>query len=196
MGIRLERKVKNSHPIINPPGSVPSITYGASSGMDPPYHLPDDFLSLPSPIIQKQIIDFKKTDLPDYDGYFACILDNVLSADECAELIRAVKAQTNGEWEQATIKVGFGMQEVDPESRLCGRIIWDNKDLASRIWARCRDHVPEILELKDRPEITGGGHLMKDWTFRPIGLNDSMRFLRYFDGNYFRRKIAVDRQLR
>lgn len=160
--------------------------------MDSPYQLPDDFLALPRPTIQKQIIDFKTTDLPDYEGYFACILDNVLSANECADLIKAAKAQTNGEWEQATIKVGFGMQEVDPESRLCGRIIWDNKDLASRIWARCRNHVPEILELKDRPQITGGGQLMKDWTFRLIGLNDSMRFLRYFDGNYFRRKIRMD----
>ena len=86
-------------------------------------------------------------------------------------------------------QVGFGMQEVDIESRSCGRIIWDNGELLAKVWARCQDQVPEILILKDQPGITGRGYLKKDWTYTLSRLNDRMRFLRYFDGNYFRRKF-------
>lgn len=156
--------------------------------MDTPYQLPHDFLSTPRSDIKKQIIDFKEAGLPEYDGYYACILDNVFSVEECANMVRAVKAQTNGEWQQATINSGFSGQEVDTESRLCGRIIWDNEELASKIWARCQDHVPENLEVEDAPHITGSNLLMKGWTFRPVGLNPSLRFLKYHDGNYFRRE--------
>ncbi|KAL8986753.1 MAG: hypothetical protein Q9177_003981 [Variospora cf. flavescens] len=154
--------------------------------METPYQLAPDFLSTPSPEVEKQVINFKASDLPEYEGSYACILDNLFSAEECADMIRAVKAQTNGEWQQATINSGFSGQEVDIESRLCGRIIWSNEELASKIWARCRDYVPEILEVKDAPHITGGTLLMKGWKFALDGLNESMRFLRYFDGNYFR----------
>ncbi|KAL9593286.1 MAG: hypothetical protein Q9219_007619 [cf. Caloplaca sp. 3 TL-2023] len=157
--------------------------------MDPSQTRYQNFLSTPSPNITKHTIDFAATDIPEYEGYYACILDNVLSPTECANLVRAAKAQTkDGEWQQATINAGFSGQQVDPETRLCGRIIWDNELLASRIWARCRDHIPELLLLRDKPGITGGGgHLMKeDWSYELQGLNPSMRFLRYFDGNYFR----------
>ncbi|KAI4088516.1 MAG: hypothetical protein LQ344_006030 [Seirophora lacunosa] len=156
--------------------------------MDTPYQLPQNFLSHPAPEVEKQIVDFKASDLPEYHGYYACILDHVFSAEECADMIRAAKAQTDGEWQQATINSGFSGQEVDTESRLCGRIIWSNEELAAKIWARCQPHVPEILEVKDAPHITGGTLLMKGWKFGLIGLNESMRFLRYFDGNYFRRR--------
>ena len=156
--------------------------------MDFSYQLPHDFLSVSGPEIKKHIIDFKETELPEYEGYYACILDNVLSADECANLIRAAKAQVNGEWQQAMINVGSGSQEIDTETRSCGRIIWDNGELLSKIWARCQNLVPEILELKDKPGITGSGWLKKGWTYRLTRLDERMRFLRYFDGNYFRRQ--------
>ncbi|KAL9012148.1 MAG: hypothetical protein Q9173_003061 [Seirophora scorigena] len=155
--------------------------------MDTPYQLPQNFLSHPGPEVQKQIVDFKASDLHEYQGYYACILDHVFSAEECAAMIRAVKAQTDGDWQQATINSGFSGQEVNTQSRLCGRIIWSNEELAAKIWTRCQAHVPEILEVKDAPHITGGTLLMKGWKFALIGLNESMRFLRYFDGNYFRR---------
>ncbi|KAL9580581.1 MAG: hypothetical protein Q9212_004411 [Teloschistes hypoglaucus] len=150
------------------------------------YQLPRNFLSGLSPNIEKEIINFKDTELPEYEGYYACILDNVLTAEECTNLIRAAKARSYGEWEHAMINTGYGGQQVDPETRSCGRIIWSNQQLVSKIWARCREHVPEILELKDRRDITGHGFLTQGWTYRMTRLNDSMRFLRYLDGNYFR----------
>ena len=159
--------------------------------MQAPYQLPHNFLAIANPCVSKHVIDFEKVGLPEYEGYYACILDNVFTAEECAIMIQAVQAQTNGEWQQATINSGFTGQEVDSETRLCGRIIWDNADLAAKIWARCQEHVPEIHQVKDAPHITGAGLLMKGWRFGLVGLNSSMRFLRYFDGNYFRRESRI-----
>ena len=158
--------------------------------MDPLHQRYQGFLSAARPNIKKQVIDFTMTELPEYEGHYACILDNVLSADECANLIRAAKAQTDGEWEHATINTGYNGQQIDTESRSCGRIIWNNDELAKRIWARCQVHVPEIIELKNRPLVVGAGHLMKDWALKVVGLNPSMRFLKYLDGNYFRRESS------
>ncbi|KAL9613340.1 MAG: hypothetical protein Q9167_002101 [Letrouitia subvulpina] len=148
------------------------------------YKLPKDFLLGSSSEITKQIIDFKGNELPEYEGYYACILDNALSADECGELIRAAKAQTNGEWQLAMINSGSGRQEVDLGSRSCGRIIWDDPEIVSRIWARCQGLVPELHELRDRPSITGTGPLKKGWSYRLTRLNERMRFLRYFDAHF------------
>ena len=158
------------------------------TNMQTPYQLPHDFLPIANPDVSKQVIDFKEVGLPEYEDYYACVLDNVFIADECATLIQAVKAQTNGEWQQATINSGFSGQEVDSETRLCGRIIWDNADLAAKIWARCQEHLAEIHTVKDAPHITGPGLLTKGWRFGVVGLNPSMRFLRYSDGNYFKRE--------
>ena len=66
----------------------------------------------------------------------------------------------------------------------------DDGEVVAKIWARCRDAVPEIFELKDRPKITGSGGLNQDWTYRLSRLNERMRFLRYLDGNYFRRLLS------
>ncbi|KAL8971871.1 MAG: hypothetical protein Q9183_000842 [Haloplaca sp. 2 TL-2023] len=154
--------------------------------MEYEYHLPRNFLSAPGPEVDKHTIDFEETELAEYEGYYACVLDNVLTAGECIDLIRAAKARSYGEWPHATINASYGRQELDAETRSCGRIIWADSKLVSKIWARCQSHVPEILELKDKPGITGNGFLQKGWTYSLTRLNESMRFLRYLDGNYFR----------
>lgn len=129
--------------------------------MNRSHQLPEDFLLGSLPAITKQTIDFKKTELPEYKDYYACILDNVLSAHEWGELIRAAKAQTDGEWQLAMINSSSDRQVVDLESRSCGRIIWDDPEMVSRIWARCQGLVPELHELEDKTSITGDGPLKK-----------------------------------
>lgn len=158
--------------------------------MDFSYKLPDDFLSHPLSGITKQIINFKASELPEYEDCYACVLDNVLTANECAKLIKSAEAQTNGKWAQAMINVGYGRQKLDTETRSCGRIIWDDRELVSKMWARFQDQVPEILELKDQPGITGGGPLKKGWVYKMTRLNERMRFLSYVEGNYFRRESS------
>ena len=152
------------------------------------YTLPADFLSNQGPEIKKEVVNFKQTELPEYDGLYAVILDNVLTAEECSQLIRAAESHTKGVWEQAMINVGNGKQVFAPESRDCGRIIWDDKELVAKIWTRCRDHVPEVVELKENAKITGYGPVKRKETWRLSRLNERMRFLKYVQGNYFRRE--------
>lgn len=160
------------------------------SAMDS-YELPNDFLSGRGPEITKEIVDFKKTAIPEYDGLYACILDDVLTATECAQLIRAAESRNQGVWGQAMINMGNGRQQVALEARDCGRIIWDDRELVAKIWARCAPLVPEILELKDQAKVTGYGPVKRKETWIFSRLNERMRFLKYVEGSYFRRKHGI-----
>ena len=164
-----------------------SGTYHNLSALDS-YSLPSDFLLGPGPEISKTTIEFKSTKLPEYDGLYACVLDFVLTAEECAQLIRAAESRTKGIWEQAMVNAGNGRQEFHPSTRDCGRVIWDDKELVAKIWARCQDAVPEIAELKDIAKVTGYGPVKRKERWKLSRLNERMRFLKYVEGNYFRRK--------
>ncbi|KAF7186021.1 hypothetical protein HII31_12650 [Pseudocercospora fuligena] len=150
--------------------------------------LPDDFLAKPAPGITVNKIDFAKTTLPEYKGLYAVTLDNVLSPDECKQLIAAAEDTTKGEWERAMINVGGGRQQLMTDSRNCGRIIWDSKEVVAKVWKRI-EHIPEVQEivrLQNVPDIFGNGPAKRSevWTFtRP---NERMRFLKYVGGEYFR----------
>ncbi|KAL9039339.1 MAG: hypothetical protein Q9180_002586 [Flavoplaca navasiana] len=151
-------------------------------------NLPSDFLIKPTPALQirKSIINFRETALPEYERLYAAVLDNVFSRDECDELIRAAEATTHGHWEQAMINVGNGEQKLIPDARDCGRIIWDDRDVVARIWARVKDDVPEIALVHNMPFVTGYGPVKRKETFHMTRLNERMRFLKYTSGQYFR----------
>ena len=152
------------------------------------YELPKDFLLGQGPRIHKATVDFKEIPLPGYDGLYAVILDHVLTPNECRQLIDAAEARTKGAWEPAMINMGNGKQGFNPYQRDCGRIIWDDRDLVSRIWARCSNAVPEVHELQNRPKITGWGPTKRKETWRVSRLNERMRFLKYEQGNFFARE--------
>lgn len=151
-------------------------------------NLPDDFLTSAAPNITVNRIDFANTTLPEYAGLYAVVLDNVLDSEDCQQLIAAAEATTNGEWERAMINIGGGRQELRPDSRNCGRIIWDSRDVVAKVWKRI-EHLPEVQEivrLENVPKIFGNGPAKRGevWTFsRP---NERMRFLKYIGGEYFR----------
>ena len=153
-----------------------------------PFTLPEDFLQGLGPKIEKQNINFKEACLPEYDGLYAVILDNVLSKGECDTLVRATEARTNGLWEQAMVNIGNGEQELDTWTRNCGRIIWDDGELAAKIWSRVKDAVPEIQYLRGKPEVTGKGPAKRKETMQMTRLNERIRFLKYGEGQYFRRE--------
>lgn len=142
------------------------------------FTLPTSFLKGPGPTISKEIVDFKKTSLPEYDAHFAVILDNVFTEEECNTLVRAAEASTNGKWEQAMVNVGNGRQRTIKDVRDCARIIWDDRDVVGRIWGRIKDSVPEIENFMHR---TGN-------MWQMTRLNERMRFLKYGEGQYFRRE--------
>ncbi|KAL8645693.1 MAG: hypothetical protein Q9226_007187 [Calogaya cf. arnoldii] len=154
----------------------------------PSFKLPSDFLLKPNSGLQvrKTIIDFKGTPVPEYQGLYAAILDNAFSREECDALIRAAEATTAGQWEQAMINIGGGKQMLIPDARDCGRIIWDDKDIVARIWARVKDSVPEIALLNNMPHVTGNGPAKRKEVLHMTRLNERMRFLKYTSGQYFR----------
>ena len=148
-----------------------------------------DFLSQPRNITKK-VIEFKDTDIPECDGLYATVLENVFTEAECQTLIKMAESTTGGEWEAAMVNIGGGRQMTIKDTRDCGRIIWDDSDMVARIWARVKDQVPEILTLKHRPDVTGNGPARRNETWTMSRLNERMRFLKYGEGQYFRRKTS------
>lgn len=150
--------------------------------------LPDDFLASPVPDIAVTRIDFSQTNLPEYGDLYAVILDNVLSSDECDQLLKAAEATTEGEWERAMINIGGGRQRLMTDARNCGRIIWDSREVVAKVWGRIEKvpEVQEIVRLENVPKIFGNGPGKRGevWTF--TRLNERMRFLKYVGGEYFR----------
>ena len=146
-----------------------------------------DFLLQPTEIT-KVVIDFKKTDLPEYKGLYAIVLDNVFTEQACQTLINMAESTAGGKLEEAMVNVGYGRQRSIKEIRDCGRIIWDDFDMVATIWARIKDQVPEILTLKDQSLITGYGPVRRNETWKMSRLNERMRFLKYQEDQYFKRK--------
>ena len=146
-----------------------------------------DFLLQPTEIT-KVVVDFKTTDLPEYKGLYATVLDNVFTEQACHTLINMAESTTHGEWEEAMVNIGNGKQRTIKDTRDCGRIIWDDSDMVATIWARIKDQVPEILTLKNQSHITGYGPVRRNETWKMSRLNERMRFLKYQEGQYFRRK--------
>ena len=147
-----------------------------------------NFLSGPGPEIAVQRIDFTKTTLPELNGLYAAVLDNVLSAPECAQFVEAAEATSNGLWEQALVNVGMGQQVLMKVVRDCRRIIWDDEEVVARLWDRVKAYVPEIETLKNMPYVTGMGPTRRKEVWKAVGLNERMRFLKYGAGQYFRRE--------
>lgn len=87
--------------------------------------IPEDFLKITPPDAQDitiQRIDFLNSTLPEYDGYYATVLDNVLSPSECENLLAlAVESSPKGDWEPALLNAGIGREILAPKIRLCDR---------------------------------------------------------------------------
>ncbi|KAL8732199.1 MAG: hypothetical protein Q9166_002946 [cf. Caloplaca sp. 2 TL-2023] len=150
------------------------------------FTLPSDFLADPKVDVQIRKIDFSNTPLPEYKGLYAVVIDNAFTKAECDDLIRAAEATTGGKWEQAMINVGNGEQMLVQDARDCGRIIWDDRHVVAKIWARVKDCVPEIALLRGMAHVTGNGPVKRNETWFMSRLNERMRFLKYTKGQYFR----------
>jgi len=149
--------------------------------------LPSTFLqtALPTPPILEHI-DFS-TSIPNYEGCYAALAHNVLTPEECKQLLAAAAASSDkgSGWERATIN-SYGKLVLDESVRSCDRIIWDNQEVISRVWKRC-----EALFLPDIQVINGNNPLHIGWgARRGVNLrftrpNERMRYLRYGPGEYF-----------
>jgi len=147
-----------------------------------------DLLTGPSPPnCTAEPVDFTKGGLKEYSNCYATIIHNLLSSEECNAFLQAAEFTTNGEWELAMVNVGGGRQQLDTDTRNCGRIILDDFVLAKRLQDRIIPHLPaEIITLKEVAHITGKGPAKRKEIWQLSRLNERLRFLKYTSGMYFR----------
>ncbi|KAI1457814.1 hypothetical protein F4805DRAFT_474905 [Annulohypoxylon moriforme] len=115
------------------------------------------------------------------------IIDNILTRDECAELLKLVNPPGNEEWPPAAVTAFDGTQILDTSSRFCGRIFYTSKVIGSRLLERVLPFLPpEVVTLKDAPDITGQYPVIRKETWRICRLNEKLRFLKYGPRQYFK----------
>lgn len=142
------------------------------------------------PSATARIIDFKKTNLGAYEDFFAMVIDNLFTPDECAALLSVVQPPTAAgdkpSWPPATVTAYNGTQFVDLASRDCGRIIHNSQTLADALLGRILPHIPPaVARLNNTPEITGQLAAVNGETWEIARLDSALRFLRYESGQYF-----------
>ncbi|OTB07276.1 hypothetical protein M426DRAFT_318295 [Hypoxylon sp. CI-4A] len=145
-------------------------------------------LSNPSPAsIKPHIINFNETEVDEYAGYFAMTIDDVLAKKECEDLLKLISPPNNDIWPPATVTAYNGTQILDLKSRFCDRIIYQSQTLADRLLERILPHIPpEVVTLKDSPDITGQSPIIRKEAWQISRLADGLRFLRYRPGQYFK----------
>lgn len=180
--------------------------------------IPADFLSLTAapplpdtkPITLTPIV-WAETALPEYEGRYAVVLDNVLSPAECRQLIELAETSVDmtrvaegvrNPWKPAMVAAGAGYEVLDSKYRNSDRIVWDRQEVVDRLWARClQGEVGETLRAKlavldNDDNVVGVIRKGKSWTtqnsrWEMRGLNRRMRFLRYGPGQFFRRESTL-----
>jgi len=157
-----------------------------------PVQIPSNFLKAHTAAesIQVERVDFATSTLPEYASCYATVLDNVLSAAECAELLRlAVLSSPTGSWAPALLNVGVGVEMLETEVRHCDRIIWDEQEVVKRIWDRCllaQGIREELGRIEKQPSIQSQRAADRGEKWRMVRVNERMRFLKYGAGNYFK----------
>ena len=149
--------------------------------------LPKGFLDGPASNVIRSRVDFTKGGLPEYEGAWAVVLDGVLSQEECDTIVAAAEETTNGTWERAMVNIGGGFQALYEDTRKCGRIMWDNKELAEKLLQRIdKEVLSEIDRLEKWSVVTGYGPFKRNEVWKMTRLNERLRFLKYTGGEYFK----------
>lgn len=174
-----------------------------------PVDIPAEFLApLTDPSIMKvERVDFANSVLSEFSKLYAVVLDNVLSQEECDELVHLAELSAGGHgedglvndgWIPAMVNAGPGREFFVPDYRNSDRIVWDNTVLTERLWKRIMqaEEVKEQLSVLDGEEyypVVGDGATRRGerWVVSKNGLNERMRFLQYRAGQYFRSRILL-----
>ena len=163
-----------------------------------PVFTPDSFLApLPDPsTIKVSEIDFEDSPLPEYKSLYAVVLDNVLSQEECDQLLlmseMSVGAHRGGDepknngWKPAMVNAGRNHEVLALDYRNSDRIIWDDHVIAQRLW----DRVMQGEGMKEYFSVLEGEKYLPvcgdRWKVTKQGLNERLRFLKYGPGQFFR----------
>ncbi|KAF8651910.1 hypothetical protein AX16_004555 [Volvariella volvacea WC 439] len=163
---------------------------------------------------QVEWIDFSQTPLSkSYSTFYAKVLDNLFSEQDCLDLIAfATNAnssspatsdgQTNsssdlppqdaGGWQPAGLSMNAadGSQTVHSNFRNSDRILKIDNAVSQRIYEKIRPHVEEIHEIDSVGSRWAGivGKIGKKQgpTWRLVGVNPRLSFLKYGPGHYFK----------
>ncbi|EAU86321.1 hypothetical protein CC1G_08045 [Coprinopsis cinerea okayama7 len=131
------------------------------------------------------LIDFSETPLSsNYSGFYAKILDDVFSLEECKELAGLV-----GDWEPAGLSAEGPTQTVHKEFRNSDRCLVFNREVAEMVYQRLRPLVEEIHRIEPTSQfglIIGKAGRKQGPTYELIGVNERLSFLRYGPGHYFK----------
>ena len=106
--------------------------------------------------VHAPIVDWSKTPLTaDYEGPYVKILDNVFTAEECAELIAL--AESDAKWEQAAVHYGLGPNDkyVDTKYRNSQRILRFDKAAAAKLYERLQPYVQELAKIEGGEDWAG-----------------------------------------
>ena len=91
-------------------------------------------------------IDFSQTPLATpYSPFYAKIIDNVFTPNECADLIAL--ASSTGDWSPAGLSAEGPTQTVHTNFRNSDRMLVINDEVSSRIYEKLRPLVDEISEI-------------------------------------------------
>lgn len=175
-----------------------------------PIDIPDTFLAplLDPSSIKVKRIDFANTVLSEYEDRHAIVLDNLLSKEECDQLIHMAELSAGGHtgeeppknngWVTAMVNAGPGHEFHAPDYRNSDRIIWDEREITQRLWRRVLQGEgieEEILTLHGEEYVTVIGRTAfnhgERWVATEHGINERMRFLRYGPGQFFRRMWTI-----
>ncbi|CAJ2506507.1 Uu.00g006370.m01.CDS01 [Anthostomella pinea] len=146
------------------------------------------FLSGPAPeSVATRVIDFNETDVDICGDYFAMVIEDLFTPEECSKLLALVRKPDNAPWPPAVVTAFDGSQHVDVSSRHCGRIIYYSTRLAEKLLQRVVPHLPpEIVTLENHPDVTGQYPVLRGETWTISRFTEDIKFLKYEPGNYFR----------
>lgn len=106
---------------------------------------------------------------------FVSLTEEALPGPLCDELIERIEAEKPA---AAPILMGGGREVMRPDVRNNERVIFDDAELAQRLFARTREAVPERLE---EGLLVGFNERFRGYRYRR-----GQRFAPHFDGSYFR----------
>lgn len=104
--------------------------------------------------------------------HFAIVIDNVLSEKECLDWIKTTEKAGYG---AALVNVGGGRQQRMDDVRNSSRCIVDDPATAIELWNRVQSFIPANRK-PNKMNFT-------EW--KPIEVNERLRFLRYDPGEFF-----------
>jgi len=142
-----------------------------------------------SSVVNAPVFDWSTTPLAHfYNGFYLKVLDNFFTSEECAALIAL--AESDNSWKQAAVHYGLGANEnyVNTDYRNSERILRFDDEAAEKLYQRLLPYVQELVEIKpgDKWESIIGQPRRVTGTWKMVGLNERLSFLRYEQGNYFR----------